>query len=648
VRSSGANDRPASSVGATGILLVAFFICLYALSYNGVLRVDDEHILAARAQSLALWGRLEEPQVYGNLRVRELAAFGDQATQIEPLQTILGAGLYRLGRTLGLGGAQSLFALSLYATGIAVGCVYAGVVVLGHRRRIAVWSAVLFGAGTMAWPYAAVTYRDTLAMCAASLAFLGWSILAAGGRRRWPGAALLTVGTVGGILTKNTIVAILPALALPTAAMAVTAARRRTDGSSRILGVVAGLTLAAILGSLLIPPEGLLARFSAAYYLSLARHFLTAWGSGLLPAIAGPFVSPAKSIFLFSPPLVIALAGNLMGWRTSWKIGLPAVAFTALLAVGQALFYRERWAGSYGWGLRMMLPCLPVLMIAGAPAVEALESGSRRWIRAVLPALLGVSAVIQLAGSWVDLRSVYAAWREAGLDPYGLSAAWEPRFLAIPPQLARLADPASWSVAWMRLLRSGAAEALVGPLAALAIGGVALAFLRRTARARDRLTLPSAVVAALALALPMVPTLGAYQRDPVFGGDRPELAEAAAFLKDNTGAADLIVVDAYATPLWAYLMNRWDAPQPWYALPYEIPGSEGVRGDGSCSLPAMTVELLFDDVRPGSRLFYVTSPDAPDYALGREICRLDAAYDLEASATFGDARPVEVRVYRVP
>jgi hypothetical protein len=485
-------------------------------------------------------------------------------------------------------------------------------------------------------------------MCAASLAFLGWSILVAGVGRRWAGAALLAVGMAGGILTKNTIVAILPALALPAAAMAVTVVPRRTGGSWRIVGVVAGLTLAAILTSWWIPPEGPFARFSAAYYVSLARHFFTGWESGLLQAIAGPFVSPAKSIFLFSPPLLVAVAGILRGWKKSWKIGLPAVAFTALLAVGQALFYRELWTGSYGWGLRMMLPGLPILMIAGAPAVEALEGASRRWIRAVLPALFGVSAVIQLGGSWVDLRSVYAAWREAGLDAYAASAAWEPRFLAIPPQLARLADPTSWSVAWMRLLRSGAAEAAVAPIAALAIGGAALALLRRVARVKDRLTLPVVALGALALTLPIAPTLWAYQRDPVFGGERPEFAEAAAYLKGNAAAVDLIAVDAYATPLWAYLMNHWDAPHPWYALPYEIPGSEGVSADGLCSLPAMTVELLFEDVRPGSRLFYVTSPDSPDYALGREICRLDAAYDLRVSTAFGGERPVEVRVYRVP
>jgi len=82
-------------------------------SFGATFRVDDEQILAARAQSLALWGNLEEPQVYGNLRVRQLSAFGDQATQIEPAWAVLGAVLYRLGMILAGGGVGRCFRVRL-------------------------------------------------------------------------------------------------------------------------------------------------------------------------------------------------------------------------------------------------------------------------------------------------------------------------------------------------------------------------------------------------------------------------------------------------------------------------------------------------------------------------------------------------------
>jgi hypothetical protein len=76
-------------------------------------RVDDEHILAARSQSFALFGNFTQPQVFGNTRVQALIPLGDQATQIEPAQAILGAGLYKLGVAFGFGGGKTLFLLNL-------------------------------------------------------------------------------------------------------------------------------------------------------------------------------------------------------------------------------------------------------------------------------------------------------------------------------------------------------------------------------------------------------------------------------------------------------------------------------------------------------------------------------------------------------
>jgi hypothetical protein len=60
----------------------------------------------------------------------------------------------------------------------------------------------------------------------------------------------------------------------------------------------------------------------------------------------------------------------------------------------------------------------------------------------------------------------------------------------------------------------------------------------------------------------------------------------------------------------------------------------------------MTVELLFNGPRRGDRLIFLTSEDSPDYALRREICRLDAAYDLEATETLEGIADVELRIYR--
>lgn len=76
-------------------------------------RSDDEHILAARAQSWAFWRQLNYPQVYGNERVRHLSlVIEDQASPvvaIEPGQAFLGAAQFRVASEIGIGGRSSIF-----------------------------------------------------------------------------------------------------------------------------------------------------------------------------------------------------------------------------------------------------------------------------------------------------------------------------------------------------------------------------------------------------------------------------------------------------------------------------------------------------------------------------------------------------------
>lgn len=62
---------------ASAVFLV--LLSLHLLTFQETLRVDDEYILAARAQSLALWGRLEQPQAFSNQRERELQVMGAAA-----------------------------------------------------------------------------------------------------------------------------------------------------------------------------------------------------------------------------------------------------------------------------------------------------------------------------------------------------------------------------------------------------------------------------------------------------------------------------------------------------------------------------------------------------------------------------------------
>jgi hypothetical protein len=422
------------------------------------------------------------------------------------------------------------------------------------------------------------------------------------------------------------------------------------SGPRKAWGLVAILVLGLMIlaAYALIPPTGAMARYSLDYLRILALHSLESLRLSLIPAILGPFLSPAKSVFLFSPPLLLGVIGAVRSWSRTWRFVLPAVLGALFLATAQALFYRDRWAGAYGWGLRYMLPALPLLATLAAPAVEALLQPARRLRRALFGTLLGLGCLIQLGGAWVSWQPLYADWSMRGLDPSSASAAWDPVFLAIPSQVVRLVQPSSWQVAWARLWRAGIHEAVWVPLVALLLGCAALLLLRRVWRSGSSggwVWIPLTLCLALAVIAPVFPALWAYREDPDLGGNRIEFETAMARLEAGAEPEDTLVVDSYGTVLWGFMMNRWTAPVPWYSLPFEIPGSPGVD-TAPGAMPSEAEVLLFEQATAGpGMLWYLTSEDAPDYGLGRETAWLDARFTLVAAQTFPGSQRVELREY---
>jgi hypothetical protein len=637
--------RDGRSLWVHAASLFAILIAVYTASFNGTTRVDDEHILAARTQSLALSGRLESPQVYGNDRFRDLQPMGDQATQVEPMQALLAAPLYRLGSSLGWGGRQTAFTLNMYATAAAALFLFLAIRELGFKLSTGWVVALGFGLATTAFPYALTFYRDSLAMGFASLVLLGASLQSTRIRRlRWTGAGLVAIGFAFGVLTKNSIVALAPALLIGFGPAVVRFVRHARTSVGWLPAAIVGLVLVA--ASAWIPSSGPLSRFSWDYYGRLAAYFMGSIRPSLLLGLLGPWLSPAKSVFLFAPPLLLVLAVRKgRGIGLTAQLARTVISFAILLTLGQSLFYRQDWFGGFGWGLRYMLPALPGLMLLTAPVVErALAAGRRsRWLLA-LP--LAVGFVVQLAAAWTPWQPVYQAWLAAGLDPYGPAAAWDPRLLAIPAQVGLALQPGRWDGGWLRLLASGQAGALWIPgSAALVLAYGLLARARASGGHPSRLSGGLAVLAfAGALVLPVFPAMALLRSDPGLAADRASFQRASSWLEASVGDGDVLVVDSYGTPLWTFMSNRWSAPYQWYSLPFELPNVSESAGSGSPPSPPTTA--LFEEIlRSGGRFWYITTPEAPDAGLGREVAWLGDHATIGGMAVFEG--PVPVSVYEV-
>ncbi|HET7009293.1 MAG TPA: hypothetical protein VFI11_00835, partial [Anaerolineales bacterium] len=387
-----------------------------------------------------------------------------------------------------------------------------------------------------------------------------------------------------------------------------------------------------------------LARYSLDYLAFLAGHARQSVGKELLLAVSGPFVSPSKSVFLFSPPLVLALLSVRGAWKSEWRFVLPALLLPVALALFQGLFYRDLWAGAYGWGLRFMLPALPALLVLCAPLVDAIALQPGRSARWPLWLTLAAGGLIQASGAWVPWITSYQAWTSRGLDPYAPGAAWTARFLLIPGQLERLLDPNTWTLAWLRLRSAGDQRAAVLGFAALVMSFACVVVLVRAPRSiggRARNVAAASLLAA-SLILPLWPNLSLLRSDPEWGAGRPQHEQALEWLRSSVTEGDCLLLDSYAIPLWFFWMNRWDQPVPWTSLPFEIPGS-AVSDLGESARRIQSRAACSQ-----GRVWYLTSTESPTYGVRHLEGKSAIPADFNLQAVFGQARRVEIWAFSPP
>ena len=601
------------------LLLLVCLVSIYSLTYSGAFQVDDEHLLAARAQSHALRGTLDFPQVYGNERLRSLSLVDQaQATPveaIEPLQAWIGSLLYQTALLFGWGGSQTFFLSNLYTTAFTAVVVYLIVWLLAYPRKIAFACAWAYGAGSMAWPYAKRLFRDPLAAFFVAVAFLGWILLVQrASRQRLLGVFLLLTGILAAVLSKSNVFVLLPALALSGL---VSLWRQRGQPRVKKALVLSLLLMGFVIVGLLVlaQPTGPLARFAPGYYLELIQRYLSNLRWSTLIAAIGPFFSPAKSIFLFSPILMLGVWGLIVERDQLGGFALPAVITVLCLAVAQALHLGPLWAGSLFWGLRFMLPALPLLAVAAAPTFVRILESADRLPRILLAVLAGFSLLVQWVGTSVAWYVPFLGWLERGLDPYKLDAVWKLDFLVIPYHVLALFDFSTWDVAWLRTAGVDPWALLIPFTALVAMAGGLLLWRsgRKAGWRKWGLLRLGVFVGILILILPMGIGLPILDRDPAAGGDRQEIRTCLTWVQSQLAQGDLVVVEAYGTPLWHAMMNQWHAPTLWLSLPHAYVASSGAALEGEARIHEDTLAIHEARVVAWDRIVYIAQDAAGEY-----------------------------------
>lgn len=601
-------------------MLLFFFTTTYSLIYSGTFTTDDEHILTARSLSLAFDDQLNLSRVIGNSRVSAYSLYGPtgamEAANIEPTQAILGAVFAKLSIILGVGRIQTLFLLNIWTTALTAMMLY-----LTARRqffsdRISMIVALLFGLCTIVFPYSKTYFRDSLAMFFLScLWFFATAIRF--GRDDQPTAktVLLWLGFVLsgvlGVLSKNTILIAIPVLLFEIAFFKkanisswISIFKKRSAIKWIILIFFILVLLFWFLG---VPKIPFLARFSPAYYGSLVTFFFTTPHPYLLQALTGPLISPGKSIFIFSPILILSLITLFSRFKTSWS----AWTYLILLIIAQSLFYDDEWAGHVNWGLRFVIPAIPPLILSIAPLIDSLLVSKFRKILFIGLAL--ISSIVQVLGVLSPVRQYFNDKAVANPPIIESALTWDIHQSPIWWSFQKILNGGSLDLALTRI-PSVKAIIIVGISIVLLI--VCFCCLFKKARLLPIIGFISVVCLNIAMLI-------IYKNDPAWMKNRDDLSKSQQMISSQYHKGDLILLKSYGTPSWEYWMNWTEPDLTWTSLPFFFPSPSIVEAyqlsqDPELALDGNSSAILNQEVFSGRQVWLILPADSTGSYLGIE------------------------------
>ncbi len=266
---------------------------------------------------------------------------------------------------------------------------------LGLSRQASLAGALMYGVVTVAWPHGRTFFTEPLA----ALCILGAVALLTQDKADRP-AVLLCAGLLYGwaILTRLDSLMAGPGIAWSLAYKAT----RPADFLRRslLVGIPVALILAGIAGYNAYRFGGVV---STGYEDQTEG---VRFSTPLLVGLHGNLLTPGRSLFVYSPILILAVPGIVTLWRTHRAFAIAA----GLVVAGYlgAMSKWQNWAGGSDWGPRHIFQITPWLAVAASLWFFS-QARRGRWIWL----LLALSLAVQILGLLTDPVQVI---REANLD----------------------------------------------------------------------------------------------------------------------------------------------------------------------------------------------------------------------------------------
>ncbi|MHB1295583.1 MAG: hypothetical protein ACYC4R_11375 [Anaerolineae bacterium] len=565
------------------VLLSTLLALVYLLTFSGQFRAVDEFAMYARTESLAQGKGLDTPQL-------AFSSLHSPVGELEPGQPLLAVPLYRIAQFLpGTSSIAAVMLLNVITTALTGGALFLLLRGMSFSQVVSAGTALAWGIGTTAWPYARSFFREPLlglVWVSAAALTMAWR------RKRRVGYALGCLA----LLCAGLAVKISSAAAIPVYLLALfwDPSCQRTHGGWKRLACFALAALVSGAAALLL------------YYLRYGYALPVAEFTWKYPwwdaasCAYGLLFSPVKGLIFYSPIILATAVGWAGLFRTHRRAALMVlgVSLSLLYVYGRA---PEWHGGSVVWGPRFVVPLLPLLLLPYASALESRKALHRVWVTVCS----AIGLVVQFTAgtaSWSD-----AVWQMlpaySGEKLMGIAGIpWYSWALALrSPALEQFThwQPSRFDIMWLRRLADGTlasdgALALLLVVLTLAAVAALMAVLARprVAQGRQPLFITGCLVLFLVGGSGLLYRSGRDTNDH-YGLSRAEGQELADLISAPDGAPYSVVMvsNDFFVNYWLGLLKGRFVTQ-WHS-PYDV---AGFAGSVAAAPEAETIWLVIDRV----------------------------------------------------
>ncbi len=408
------------------LALSLFLLTIYLLTYSGDIHSSDGLSMLSVTESLVKRGDYDTNQIlWMGLQQGTFGRDGELYSRKGIGTSLVALPLAWWGLIIPFWGfVQTTLLLNVAVTALSGLLVFLYLRRLGYSWEVGLLVALLFGLGTMAWPYSKYFFSEPLT----GLALLATAYLLLRFRETQATSDLALAGTSLGlaIATRLATAAIAPLFLLPLLAYSLPHRRR-------LISLLAAFLIPLILWGLLIGGYN---------YLRFGNPLVTGYlpqesfRTPLLTGLAGLLVSPGRGLFIYCPILLATLLALPLFLRRHRIEGLLSLSLTIIHIFLYSKWFM--WHGGFAWGPRFLVPIIPFLVIPLAPLVEGLHG---RW-KAAFASLAAISIAIQILGLSVHFRHFQEVLQQetlqAGLPLFAPATFFDPRYSPLRGQLSFL------------------------------------------------------------------------------------------------------------------------------------------------------------------------------------------------------------------